>query len=367
MSKRDYYEILGLSKSASDAEIKKSYRKLAMEYHPDKNQGNKEAEEKFKEISEAYEVLSNSDKKNKYDTYGHGSPNGRFEDFFSGFNQGPTMEDLFGDIFGSNSNRRNSSSRGGNLRIQIGLTIKDIINGIKKNIIINRDLKCEPCNGNGSKDGNNFNYCSVCSGSGRITQTIRTNMGFMRQQSVCSSCSGIGKNIVEKCSSCLGSGVKRGVKDEVEVNIPKGARRGMNFAIKSKGNESLDGGQTGDLLIDIFEIPEENYHIEQINIVHDLHIGLIDAIKGVEDYELETPHGILKINIPKGCYSGMALRLKGKGLPFFSNNGLVEGDLIIYINVDMPEDIDDELIDVLKDLKTKKQKGIYKTFKEHFV
>lgn len=366
MSKKDYYEVLGLSKSASESEIKKSYRKLAMEYHPDKNQGDKSAEEKFKEVSEAYEILSNSDKKRKYDTYGHNSSGGGFEDFFSGFNQGSSMEDLFGDIFGSSFNRRSNVSKGGNLRIQIGLTIKDIINGIKKNIIIHRDLKCEPCNGNGSKNGSNYNYCSVCSGSGRVIQTIRTNMGFMRQEALCSGCSGTGKNIVEKCDKCFGTGVNKDVKEEIEINIPKGSRSGMNFAMQSKGNESLNGGIAGDLLIDIFEVPEENYLIENINIIYDLHIGIIEAIKGIDDFEIETPHGNLKINIPKGCYSGMALRLKGKGLPVYGYDSQV-GDLIIYINVDMPEDLEDDLIETLKGIKTKKQKGIYKTFREHFV
>jgi molecular chaperone DnaJ len=374
--KIDYYKILGVTKQSTEEEIKKAYRKLALKYHPDKNPDNKEAESKFKEISEAYEVLGDSEKRKKYDSYGFDfNKRMNYDDIFSGFGHGPSMDDLFGDLFGNNNRRSqynpNIKPKGKNLRIQLGLTTEEIILGSEKKILINRRVSCNPCNGNGSKNGTSFESCKTCSGTGRVVYTQKTPFGIMRQEASCSDCVGSGKVVLEKCDTCVGNGFES-KKEEVEVNIPKGARSGMQFAIKNKGDESIYGGESGDLLIDVYHKQDERYIFENDDIIIDLHIDLIDAIRGVDNFELDTPHGKVKIKIPENSYTGKALRIQNKGLPLYNSTQF--GNLYIYINVnisanfiDKIKELDESLIDEYKNNEdVSNKKGIYKTFREHF-
>jgi molecular chaperone DnaJ len=375
MSNKDYYKILGVPKSASQSEIKKSYRKLSKKYHPDLNPDNKEAEEKFKEIAESYDVLGDEQKRKNYDTFGSAGGRGyqNMNDFFSsGFGGGgASFEDIFGDIF-NNSRRgaQNFRKKGRNLRIQIGLSISDIVNGVKKVVAIKRKVNCTSCGGNGSKNGNNIEICKGCSGSGRTIFSQRTPFGNVRRESACLQCNGSGVKIKEFCENCGGAGVFTRKREEVEVNIPKGARTGMQFAIKEKGDEIKDG-EPGDLLIDVHIVPDDYYMIENSNIIVDHSISLFDAIFGKKGVEIETPHGKVKINIPKGCKTGKALRIAGRGIPTYGSHEV--GDMIVYINVEMPEvsENDTELYDVLKKSEEhydkNKQRGIYRNFREHFI
>ncbi len=374
--KKDYYKVLGVTKQSTEEEIKKAYRKLALKYHPDKNPEDKEAESKFKEITEAYEVLSNPEKRKKYDSYGFDfNKRMNYDDIFSGFGHGPSMDDLFGDLFGNYKNRTNNRTsikpKGKNLKIQLGLTTEEIILGSEKKLLINRNIVCNSCSGNGSKNGTSLNNCKTCSGTGRVVYAQRTSFGIMRQEAVCSDCGGSGRVVLEKCDVCHGVGFEN-IKDEVEINIPKGARSGMQFAIKNKGDESLYGGESGDLLIDIYHKQDDRYMFENDDIIIDLHIDLIDAIRGVQSFELDTPHGKIKLNIPENSYTGKALRIQNKGLPLY--NSTQAGDLYIYINVSISEDfidkikkIDETLLDEYKkEDKINNKKGIYKTFREYF-
>lgn len=375
--KRDYYKVLGVTKQSTEEEIKKAYRKLAFKYHPDKNPDDKESEVKFKEISEAYEVLSNPEKRKKYDNYGFEFNNRMsYDDVFSGFGYGPSMDDLFGDLFGNYKNRTNNRTsvkpKGKNLRIQLNLTTEEIISGIEKKIIINRNIVCNSCSGNGSKNGNSLEVCKTCSGTGKVIYTQKTPFGIMRQEVICSDCGGSGKIILEKCDSCNGIGFES-LKDEVEIKIPKGVRTGMQFAVKNKGDESFYGGESGDLLIDVYHKQDERYMFENDDIIIDLHIDFLDAIRGVEKYELDTPHGKVKINIPENSYTGKVLRIQSKGLPLYNSTQV--GNLYIYINVNIPEDfmekikkIDKSLLgEYKKDNKINNKKGIYRTFREYFL
>ena len=375
MSQLDYYKILGVPKSSTESEIKKSYRKLAIKHHPDKNLDNKGgAEEKFKEISEAYQVLIDKDKRKKYDAYGHGGLGEQRErwgqdydvnDFFS------TFGNSFGQQFSSQRNK-NNVRKGKNLRIEIKISSEDIVNGVTKKIALNRDFKCNPCSGNGSKDGINISVCGNCSGSGSILQQIRTPIGFVRQEHICTTCNGAGNIIKENCDKCFGIGIVKNQREEIDINIPKGARQGMEFAVKNKGNAPLYGGLYGDLLINIFEKNEDRYMFEGSNVICDLKISFADANLGRKDFEIKTPHGKARISIPENCYQGQALRLKRKGFPIFGSSDI--GDMILYINFDIPKGLVEKIkkLDILlydslnNSQKNEEDKGIYKIFKEHF-
>lgn len=374
--KKDYYKVLGVTKQSAEEEIKKAYRKLALKYHPDKNPDDTESETRFKEISEAYEVLGNSEKRKKYDSHGFNFNNRmNYDDIFSGFGNGPSMDDLFGDLFGNSNNknsRRGRKVNGKNLKIQIGLTTEEIILGSEKKILINRNIVCKSCTGNGSKDGNSFESCEKCSGTGRIVYIQRTPFGVVSQEAPCNGCGGLGRKIIENCDSCNSLGFES-KKEEVEISIPKGARTGMQFAIKNKGDESIEGGESGDLLIDIHQKQDDRYMFENSDIIIDLHIDLIDAIVGVENFELDTPHGRIKIKIPENSYTGKTLRIPNKGLPSYNISNM--GNMYIYINVNVSEDFIDKIKNIdssllesyKKDNKTNYKKGVYKTFREHFI
>ena len=370
MSQLDYYKILGVTKSSTSVEIKKSYRKLAVKYHPDKNHGDKQAEEKFKEISESYDVLGNSDKRSKYDAYGHMSSNNG-QQYNRGFGGNPSMDDLFGEFFGGSRNSYSApkKSKGRNLRIKLGITVEEIVNGIHKKVVIKRKSKCKSCNGLGSKGGNSHVTCNGCAGRGRVVMQQVTPLGVIRQEVDCNRCQGGGTIIKERCVPCGGLGSNFNEQEEVDINIPKGSRSNMPFAIKGKG-DFIKGGHSGDLLIDVFEKEHDKFLIEGDNIVLDKTISLVDAIFGSPDLEIDTPYGNIKINIPPNSHVGKVFRISGKGLPVYGRE--VVGDMFVYINIEIPKsyEVDESIRSSLDKIKGNKQEGVpgvYRSFREHFI
>jgi molecular chaperone DnaJ len=359
MVKLDYYKVLGVTKSATIEEIKKSYRKLALKYHPDKNQGNKKFEEKFKEISEAYDTLSNPEKKSKYDNYG----------FNEERNYSNAYQQFYQNFYNNRGNyTQQTIKKGRNLRIKLNITVEEIVSGVNKKVKIKRDSKCSSCNGNGSKDGTSFKKCTTCGGVGKFYSKQLTDMGFIQTEVICSSCNGTGNIILENCTNCYGIGLEKKKEEEVEILIPKGSRSKMPFAMKNKG-DYVKGGQSGDLLVDLVEKKHDEYILEGNNIIVEKYINVFEAIFGKSDLEVKTPYGYVKINVPSNCYSGKALRIKGKGLPIYNSEEI--GDMIVYLNIDIPNinEIDDSIKEKMQILNTevnKKDKGVYSIFKEHF-
>jgi molecular chaperone DnaJ len=383
MAKRDYYEVLGVSKTATADELKKAYRKLALQYHPDKNQGDKEAEEKFKEAAEAYDVLSNQEKRQRYDQFGHAGVDGQ-----GGFGGGGmSMDDIFsqfGDIFGSffgggggfrgfgggGQGARRPVQRGSNLRIKVKLTLEEIEKGAEKKIKVNKYVACKQCNGSGSKN-NSFETCSHCNGTGVVTQITRTILGQMQTQSVCPHCGGEGKIIKDKCPECHGDGIVK-AEEVITINIPAGVYDGMQLSMTGKGNAAPRGGINGDLIILIEEIPHELFERQESNLYHNAFITFSDAAMGAS-IEVPTLAGKARIKIEQGTPSGKILRLKGKGLPDF--NGYGRGDLLININVWVPKSLTKEEKEILEKLKkspnfqpnpSKNEKGFFDKMKDLF-
>ncbi len=363
MDKRDYYEVLGVSKNATAEELKKSYRQKALKYHPDKNPNNKEAEEKFKEAAEAYEVLSNPEKKSRYDQFGHaGMGPGGFGGSYGG--GGMSMEDIFsqfGDIFGGmggfgsafgggfggfGTGRTRTVNRGSNLRIKVKLTLEEILVGVEKKVKVSKFNSCKSCNGTGAKNGTAFNTCSTCNGSGRVTRISNTILGQMQTTSTCPSCSGEGKTITEKCTTCYGNGIVK--EDEViTISIPAGVAEGMQLSLSGKGNVAARGGVAGDLIVLVEEIPHESFSRDGSNLLHDLYVSIPQAAVG-DMVEVPTLEGKARIKLEPGTQGGKVLRLKGKGLP--SINGNRHGDLLVNINVWTPKKLSKEEKDLLQKL-----------------
>ncbi len=357
MAKRDYYEVLGVSKSATEEEIKKAYRKKAIQYHPDKNPGDKEAEEKFKEAAEAYEVLSNADKRARYDQFGHAGMSGAGGGFSGG---GMSMEDIFanfgdlfgghfGDIFGGGFGGGSTSSRvrrGSDLRVRIKLNLKEIANGTEKKIKVKKHVSCSHCNGSGA-EGNSYSSCSRCKGTGRITRVQSSIFGQMQTQSVCPDCEGTGRIITKKCSHCNGNGVV--VAEEViDVKIPAGVMDGMCLTMEGKGNAARNGSVPGNLLI----VVEEEAHPDLIRDENDLIYNLLLPISTVViggTIEVPTVDSKVKVKIDPGTQPGKILRLKGKGLPSVNSYG--NGDLLVNIGVYIPEKLSKEEKKIFEDLE----------------
>ena len=360
MSKRDYYEILGVSKNASDAEIKKAYRQMALKYHPDKNPDDKEAEEKFKEAAEAYEVLSDANKRSRYDQFGHAGIGGAagtggfsmsMDDIFSQF--GDIFGDAFGGAFsgfggfgGSRGGRRRRVNRGSNLRVKVKLTLEEIAKGVEKKIKVNKYVSCNTCSGTGAKGGSSYSTCSTCHGTGQVTRVANTFLGQMQTSSTCPTCGGEGQIIENKCPSCMGDGIVKG-EEIISIKIPAGVEEGMQLSMSGKGNAGARGGVPGDLIILIEEIENEHFERDSVNLLHEAYISFTDAALGTT-LEVPTIDGKARIKITPGTQAGKVLRLKGKGLPSVNSYGT--GDLLINLNVWTPKHLSKEEKEMLEKL-----------------
>jgi molecular chaperone DnaJ len=386
MAKRDYYDILGVSRNADADEIKKAYRKLAIKFHPDKNPGDKAAEDKFKEAAEAYEVLSSPEKKQRYDQFGHaGNAAGAGGGGYGGGSM--NMEDIFsqfGDIFGGGGGSPfesffgGGSTRGGrrvqkgsNLRIKVRLTLEEISNGVEKTIKVQKQVACKTCNGSGAKDKGSFSTCSTCGGQGSVRRVQNTILGQMQTTSTCPSCHGEGQTITSKCTSCHGEGVERG-EETISIQIPAGVTEGMQLSMGGKGNAAPRGGINGDLLILIEEAEHESLKRDGVNIIYDLYISFIDAALGTS-VEVPTIDGKARIKIDPGTQGGKVLRLKGKGIKDI--NSYHKGDQLVHINTWTPKTLTKEERSILEKLNQsenfkpnpgKNDKGFFERMKEYF-
>jgi len=354
-AKRDYYEVLEVTKTASYEEIKKAYRKKAIQFHPDKNPGDKAAEEKFKEAAEAYEILGNEDKRRRYDQFGHAGVSGTA----GGYGDGMTMDDIFshfGDIFGghfdfggfgSGRGSQQRVNRGTDLRVKVKLTLKEIALGVEKKIKVKKYVTCTPCHGTGAEDSNAYSTCSSCRGSGYVTRTMSTILGQMQTTTVCNTCGGEGKIITKKCPHCNGEGIVRD-DDVITLNIPAGVAEGMQLSMGGKGNAARRGGVNGDLLVVVEEEQHPELIRDQNDIIYNLLLSFPMAALG-GTVEIPTLEGKAKIKIEPGTQPGKVLRLKNKGLPSLSSYGT--GDLLINIAIYVPESLTKEQKEVLENME----------------
>ena len=381
MAKRDYYEVLGVSKGASQEEIKKAYRKLAIKFHPDKNPDDHTAEEKFKEAAEAYEVLSDQQKRQRYDQFGHQGMNGGF-----GGGGGMNMEDIFsqfGDIFGGGGGGFESffggagrqggrrTRKGTNLRIKLKLNLEEIANGVEKKIKVKRYVACGTCGGNGAKNGTDMQTCGSCQGSGQVRKVVNTMLGQMVSTATCPTCNGEGRIVTKNCEACHGSG--RELQEEViTINVPAGVMDGMQLSMSGKGNVPERGGVPGDLLIQIEEEEHPSLKRDGNNVIFDQYISFVDAALGA-DIEVPTIGGRVKITIKPGTQSGEIFRLRGKGVKDI--NGYGKGDQLIHINVWTPKTLSSEERNALERLRDsnnfaphpgKSDKGFFEKVKDYF-
>lgn len=387
--KRDFYEILGVSKTASADEIKKAYRKVAMQFHPDRNPGNKEAEEKFKEAAEAYEILSDADKKAQYDRYGHAGVSGNGRGGFGGGGHNMNMDDIFsqfGDIFGDDSpfgsffgggggQRRGGGKtrgvRGSNLRVRIKLNYEEIAKGASKTIKVKKYVGCNTCGSTGAKDKSSMQTCGTCGGSGQVRRVQNTFLGQMQTVTTCPTCNGEGSTIANKCTACKGEGRVYG-EENITIEIPAGVQEGMQLNVSGRGNTGERGGPAGDLIVLIEEEAHPQLHRDGLNVAYDLHISFPDAVFGIQA-EVPTIDGRAKIKIPPGTQSGKVFRLKGKGFPAVQS--YEKGDQLIYVNVWTPQHLTSEEKAMLEKLQQgqnfqpkpeKGDKGFFERVREMF-
>ncbi len=383
MAKRDYYEVLGVNKNASEDEIKKAYRKIAIKYHPDRNPGNKEAEEKFKEAAEAYDVLHDKQKRQQYDQFGFDGPTGAGG--FGGFGgAGMNMDDIFsmfGDIFGGRAGfggfgggqRRPQQHRGSDLRLKVKLSLNEVANGVTKKFKVRKDITCSHCHGSGAEAGSGTETCQTCHGSGVITHTTQSIFGMMQTQGVCPTCNGEGHVIKNKCKHCGGSGVVKG-EEVVEINIPAGVAEGMVVNVPGKGNAGMRNGISGDIQVFIDEEDNDIFVRDGNNLIYNLLLDFPTAALG-GDVEIPTIEGTrLKVKIDNGTQPGKTLRLRGKGLPAVQGYGHGMGDLIVNISVYMPKTLSREEKDALTQFKdsdnfkgdSSTKRSIFERFKNYF-
>ena len=385
MAKRDYYEILGVDKNASDTEIKKAYRKLAMKYHPDKNPDSKEAEEKFKEASEAYEVLSDPGKKQKYDQYGHAGLEGAFggggfswEDFthagdfsdiFGSGGFGSIFDHIFGGGFGGGGRSARSSNRGEDLQISLSLTLEEINKGVDKKIKINVQESCEQCGGSGSADGKTQS-CSQCHGSGQVRQISRSLFGQMQTIVTCPACNGTGQIVKNRCPKCGGDGRTTKTKT-ISINIPAGVSEGQYIRLRGQGNQGKYGGQSGDILVLIHEKEHDIFERQEANLICDFPVSFSQAALGTEIL-CPTLSGKVKMKIPAGTQSGKVFRLRSQGLPHV--NSSYRGDLFVKVRVITPTRLSSEEKEIFQKLsqfdsrqKLHPNKSFFSKLKEFFV
>lgn len=349
MEKRDYYEVLGVEKNATADQIKKAYRRKAIEYHPDKNPGNKEAEDKFKEAAEAYEVLSNPDKRARYDQFGHAGMSGAAGNGgpFGGFSGGMSMDDIFsmfGDIFGGHSgfgggfgggysSNQQRRFRGADLRVKVKLNLKEISTGVEKKFKLKKYVQCSHCHGTGAEGNSGTETCPTCNGTGSVIRNQQTILGTMQTRVTCSTCGGEGKIIKEKCKECSGEGIVYG-EEVVTVKIPAGVAEGMQLTMNGKGNAGKHNGISGDLLILIEEEVDKDLIRDEDDLIYNLLLSFPTAALGGA-VEIPTVDGKVKVKIEPGTQPGKVLRIRGKGLP--SVNGYGTGDLLVNISIYVPE------------------------------
>ena len=366
MAKRDFYDVLGVNKNASPEELKSAYRKLAVKYHPDKNPGDKASEDKFKEASEAYGILSDQEKKQNYDNFGHAAfegGGGRQSGGFSGFGGADfsdIFEDFFGDFGGSgrSSGRRNTSNRGSDLRYDLSITLEEAYEGKKQDIKFSTTEKCNTCKGNGSKPGHSADRCTVCGGNGKV----RSNRGFFTVQQTCPQCAGSGEEITNPCNDCNGQGNKQTSK-KISVTIPKGVDDGTRIRLAGKGEAGSRGGANGDLYLFINVHSHDLFKRSDENLFFEFPISIADAALGTTIEIPTIDGGKAKIKIPDGTQNGKQFRLKGKGMPYMRGSG--NGDLYVQVNTEVPISLNKEqkeLLEKFREIENEKSNPSIKKF-----
>ncbi len=377
-NKRDYYEVLGVSKGASADEVKKAYRKVAMKYHPDRNPDNPEAEEKFKEAAEAYEVLSDDQKKARYDRYGHAGVGGAsgfggagamdMEDILRNFS---SIFDGFGGFGGGGGARRTGGRRGANLRVKVKLTMQEVAKGVQKKIKVKKYLECDTCAGSGAKDGSSYNTCNTCGGQGAVRRVSNTFLGQMQTTVACPACHGAGRTITSKCTTCKGEGRAYG-EETITIDIPAGVTDGIQLSMSGRGNAGEKGAPSGDLIIGVEELPHEYLKREGNDVVYSLYLNFADAALGTS-IEVPTISSKVKIKIPPGTQSGKIFRLRGKGIPSINSYGV--GDQLVEVIVWTPKDLNSEQRKMLEKLRSadnfkpnpgRGDKGFFSKMKDYF-
>lgn len=367
--KRDFYEVLGVKKGVSEDELKKAYRKLAKENHPDLHPGDKECEARFKEINEAYEVLSDPDKRAKYDQFGHAAfdPSQGFGGGFGGFEGFGGFGDIFSDIFGGGfgfggggGRNPNAPRKGDNLRATVNIKFEEAAFGVKKDVFVSKIEQCPDCKGTGCAEGTTAEVCPDCKGTGTVMSTKRTPFGMVQSSEQCPKCKGRGKIIHSPCKTCRGMGSVRR-QHKVSVSIPAGIDDGQTISLKGQGNAGLNGGPAGDLLITVLVQPHARFERDGASILLDQEISFAQAALGAE-VEVPTLDGKVKLNIPEGTQSGTTFRLKGKGVPFLRNGG--RGDQFVTVNVAVPRGMTSAQKDALRQYaetmgETVEQKNIF--------
>ena len=370
--KRDYYEVLGVQKGASDDEIKKAFRRKSKEYHPDLHPGDKEAEEKFKEVNEAYQVLSDADKRDKYDRFGHagvdpnfGAGGGFNGGGFGGFDFGDIFGDIFGGGFGG-GRTRNGPKRGADIRQVIDITFEEAAFGCSKKINVTAQEKCESCGGTGAKEGTPVETCQNCHGTGRVQTRQRTILGYMTTETVCPQCRGDGKIIKEPCRDCRGTGVVRKNKT-IEVQIPPGIDNGQTIQLSGKGEAGAKGGTNGDLLITVRVRPHEIFKRNEYDVYIDMPITFAQAALGAK-IQVPTLDGAVEFTIPEGTQTGSKFRMKGKGIPYLRSKS--RGDEYVTVTVEVPRNLSSRQKEMLRsfdeDRNYKQKKSFYDKMKNIF-
>ena len=385
MAKRDYYEVLGVDKNASEDEIKKAYRKIAIKYHPDRNPGSKEAEEKFKEAAEAYDVLHDPQKRQQYDQFGFDGPNmGGFGGFSGG---GFSMDDIFsmfGDVFGGHGgfsgfggfgggSRQPAQHRGSDLRLKVRLSLQEVASGVTKKFKVKKDITCQHCHGTGAEHGSSSETCPTCHGSGVVTRTTQSLFGMMQTQSVCPTCQGEGTVIKDKCHECHGTGVVKG-EEVVEIKIPAGVAEGMVVNVPGKGNAGIHNGIPGNIQVFVEEEPNDTFVRDGSNLIYNLLLDFPTAALG-GTAEIPTVDGSkVKIKIEPGTQPGKTLRLRDKGLREVQGYGRDTGDLIVNISVYVPKELSKSEKKALEELQQSEnfkgdsatKKNIFDKFRNYF-